>query len=88
MLRSRDLAQPLLIKRGDDVRVSCLVGGAVMTLRATAESSGVAGDSITLRKGRERNTFTARITARGEAVLELDDAGPAAVADASSGANP
>lgn len=88
LLRSRDLKQPLLVKRGDAVRVSCLVGGAVMTLRATAESSGVAGDSITLRKGRERETFTARITARGEAVLELDDAAPAAVADASSGATP
>ena len=88
LLRTRDLKRPVLVQRGDAVRVSCLVGGAVMTLRATAESSGVAGDSITLRKGRERETFTARITARGEAVLELDGAEPATVADASSGARP
>lgn len=88
ILRTRDLKQPLLVRRGDDVRVSCLVGGAVMTLRATAESGGVAGETITLRKGRERQTFNARITARGEAVLELDTAATARVADASSGARP
>ena len=88
MLRNRDLTQTMLVKRGDDVRVSCFIGGAVMTLRATAESSGAAGDTITLRKGRERTTFTARITAHGEAVLALDGSIPTTVADASSGATP
>lgn len=88
MLRQRDLEQPVLIRRGDEVRVSCFVGGAVMTLRATAEAGGIAGDTIRLRKGRERTTFTARITARGEAVLELDGSTPNSIADASTGATP
>ena len=87
ILRNRDLKKAVLVKRGDEIRVSCLVGGAVLTLRATAESGGSAGETIMLRKGRDRETFSARITARGEAVLDL--AGPATVtvADATGGDN-
>lgn len=88
ILRERDLKQAVAIRRGDDVRISCIVGGGVLSLRAVAEEDGSIGDIVRLRKGRERDTFTARITGRGEAVLDLAEARPASLVDAGAGVHP
>jgi len=88
ILRDRDLKQPVLVKRGDAVRVSCLVGGSVVSMPVIAQSNGLLGETIKFRFGRERETFRARITARGEAVLDLSSPSTAAIVDASSGVHP
>ena len=73
MFRSRDIRSVQLVDRGDQVIVRCLVGGAAISLRAKAESSGGLGESIELRKGRERETFTAIVTGPGEALIDVAD---------------
>ena len=60
-----------LLDRGDQVVVRCLVGGAAISLKARAESAGGLGESIELRKGRERETFTAIVTGPGEALIDV-----------------
>lgn len=88
ILRERDLKLPVLVKRGDKVVVRAIAGGHVLELDAVAESGGTAGEIIELRYGRERKTFTARITARGEAVRDLSMTPPTTIADASRGVTP
>ena len=50
------------------------MGGAAISLKAKAETAGGLGESIELRKGRERDTFTAIVTGPGEAIIDV--AGP------------
>ena len=77
MFRARDIRAVQLIDRGDQVIVRCLVGGAAISLKAKAESSGGLGESIELRRGRERETFTAVITGPGQAIIDLKPANQA-----------
>lgn len=71
MFRARDIRAVQLVDRGDQVVVRCLVGGAAISLKARAESAGGLGESIELRKGRERETFTAIVTGPGEAIIDV-----------------
>ncbi|MEE2908180.1 MAG: flagellar basal body P-ring formation chaperone FlgA [Planctomycetota bacterium] len=71
MFRARDIRAVQLVDRGDQVVVRCLVGGAAIALKARAESAGGIGESIELRKGRERETFTAIVTGPGEAIIDV-----------------
>jgi len=70
-LRDKNVRRPTLIERGDRVMVRCLVGGVVISLRAEACGDGAAGDAIEFRKLGERDTFLARVTSPGEAVIDL-----------------
>ena len=72
MFRGRDIRAVKLVDRGDPIMVRCLVGGAAISLKARAESSGGLGETIELRRGRDRETFSATITGPGEAVIDLD----------------
>ena len=74
MFRARDIRAVKLIDRGDQVVVRCLVGGAAISLKAKAESPGGLGETIELRRGRERETFTAVITGPGQAIIDLEPA--------------
>ncbi|MAT81314.1 MAG: flagella basal body P-ring formation protein FlgA [Phycisphaerae bacterium] len=71
MFRSRDIRSVQLVDRGDQVVVRCLVGGAAISLKAKAETAGGLGETIELRKGRERETFTATVTGPGEAIIDV-----------------
>jgi flagella basal body P-ring formation protein FlgA len=71
ILRARDVRAIPLVDRGDQVTVRCLVGGAAIALRAKAESAGGLGETIELRRGRERETFTATVCGPREAVIDL-----------------
>jgi flagella basal body P-ring formation protein FlgA len=71
VVRSRDVAGPTLIHRGDRVFVRCLSGGVVITLEAEARSDAAEGEPVELRRLGERSTFSAIAAARGEAVLDL-----------------
>lgn len=70
-LRDKNVRQPTLIERGDRVMVRCLVGGVVISLQAEACADGAAGEAIEFRKLGERDTFLARVTGPGEAVIDL-----------------
>lgn len=75
------------------MNVDCLVGGGVLSTQAVAVNDAAAGDMIELRKGRERETFTARAVGPGKAVLDQsnDSTSTGTLVDASrahSGAMP
>jgi len=96
VLKRDQVRAPTLIERGDRVAVRCLVGGMVITLRAEARTAGARGDTIELRKLGERTTFTATVSGRGEAIVDLArhrphaaDQAPAAIErPAGAGATP
>ncbi len=71
LLRARDLAQEHIIARGDRVTVRCLSGGIVITLEAEARTDAAIGAEIELRRAGERDTFFARASGPGEAILDL-----------------
>lgn len=71
ILRSNHVRRENIVRRGEQITVRCLVGGAVIKLQAEARSDGALGESIELRKLGERDTFVAVITGRGEAILDL-----------------
>lgn len=71
MIRHRDVKQKTLIERGDIVQVRCLVGGVVLTMQAEARADGSDNELIEFRKLGERATFLARVTGRGEAIVDL-----------------
>jgi flagella basal body P-ring formation protein FlgA len=70
-LRDKNVRRPTIIERGDRVMVRCLVGGVVISLQAEACGDGAAGEAIEFRKLGERDTFLARVTGPGEAVLDV-----------------
>ena len=69
-IRQRDLKPKQLIRRGDTVHVDCLVGGGVISMKAVATEGAALGDVITLRKGRDRESFTAKVTGSGRAMVD------------------
>jgi flagella basal body P-ring formation protein FlgA len=70
-LREQHVRRETLIRRGDLVIVRALVGGSVLTMQAEARASGSEGDTIEFRKIGERDTFLATVTARNEAIVDL-----------------
>jgi flagella basal body P-ring formation protein FlgA len=75
-IRRGTVAAPVVVKQGDDVFVRCLVGGLVISLKAEARADGATGDLVPMRKMNERSTFLARVTAPGEAVVDLSEPAP------------
>ena len=69
-IRRRDLRPRQIIRRGDTVHVDCLVGGGVVSMLAVAPEGAAMGDLVTLRKGRERESFTATVTGSGRAMVD------------------
>jgi flagella basal body P-ring formation protein FlgA len=69
-IRRRDLRPRQIIRRGDTVHVDCLVGGGVISMMAVATEGAALGDMITLRKGRDRESFTAKVTGSGRAMVD------------------
>jgi len=59
------------VKKGDQITVRCLVGGVAISVQAEARADGAAGEIIELRKLGERESFTAKVVGRSEAVLDL-----------------
>lgn len=70
-LRSSQVRRDALVKKGDQVTVRCLVGGVAISLKAQAHGDGAVGEMIEFRKIGERQSFTAMVSGRGEAVLDL-----------------
>jgi flagella basal body P-ring formation protein FlgA len=71
VLHKTSLRPPLLVRRGDLLVVRCLVGGLVVSLKAEARADAARGETIPMRKPRERETFLATVTRPGEAVVDL-----------------
>lgn len=67
------LEKQLLVKRGDRIVVRSIVGSIAISVDAIAQSDGREGESIEcVRTGsgnRQKSSFVARVTARGEAVM-------------------
>jgi len=70
-LRDSHLRREMLIRRGEQVIVRCVVGSAIITLQAEARADGGKGDTIEFRKLGERETFLAVVTGRNEAMVDL-----------------
>jgi len=71
VLREKHIRRDALVKKGDQITVRCLVGGVAISVQAEARADGAAGELIELRKIGERESFTAKVVSRSEAVLDL-----------------
>lgn len=71
-LLKRHVRNETVVKRGDLVKVRCLVGGVAISMDAVARGNGGVGDTVTLQKQGERATFLAEIVGRGEAVVRMN----------------
>jgi flagella basal body P-ring formation protein FlgA len=71
VLREKHIRRDALVKKGDQITVRCLVGGVAISVQAEARADGAAGEIIELRKLGERESFTAKVVGRSEAVLDL-----------------
>jgi len=60
------------IERGDTVTVEVASGAAQLRFQARAESSGSAGDSVTLRNPSSGRTFSGRVEAGGKVVVDAN----------------
>lgn len=64
-----DLAEPLQVRRGENVLVMAVAGAAQLRMEAIAENSGKQGDVITLRNPRSGKSFRARIEGHDQALV-------------------
>ena len=71
-LRGQDVRREALIARGERVTVRCISGNVVIALTAEARGDAALGEEVELRKVGERETFLARVTGPGEAVVDLN----------------
>ncbi len=69
------LKTAIIVKRGDDVAISCIAGGIVIKSKARAMSTGRDGELVTFQAEGSRKTFTARMNGPGHAVMTLDSTG-------------
>lgn len=65
------LSAPLLVERGSIVRVNVIDGAAELVFEAKAETSGRAGDTITLQNPTSQERFHARVTGPGTSEIVL-----------------
>jgi flagella basal body P-ring formation protein FlgA len=61
-----DLSAPILVRRGELVKVTVISGPARLTLEAQANDPGHQGDEISLTNPRTGKTFRGRIDGKGE----------------------
>lgn len=64
-----DVAAATIVAKGEQVSVSCVSGSIVLTTKARAMSAGRVGDVIQFQGLEDKRTFTARMSARGRAVV-------------------
>jgi flagellar basal body P-ring formation protein FlgA len=64
------LAEPYAVKQGDEVAIEVRSGSARLAFTATAQTSGRAGDLISVRNPESKRMFRARVEGRDKAVVE------------------
>jgi flagella basal body P-ring formation protein FlgA len=72
-VRTEWLEEAPLVERGDPVRVVVRQGGARLEIDAVAETSGHKGDRISLRNPESKKRFAARVSGKGQAVVETTE---------------
>ncbi len=70
-IRAESLEPPIAAERGDLVKVHCVSGGVVVKAWARAKDKALEGEFVELQMTGSEKTFTARMTGRGVAVMEL-----------------
>jgi len=70
-IRAESLEPPVAAERGDLVKVHCVSGGIVVKAWARAMAKAHEGEFVELQMTGSEKTFTARMTGRGVAVMEL-----------------
>ena len=66
-LEPRMLRRPLLVRRGDVIRVIARASGVTIKTTARATHDGAAGDLVTLQSETNKEKFLARVTGLGQA---------------------
>ena len=64
-----ELAEPVMVKAGDEVHVDVKSGRAHLNLEARAENSGRQGDMISVRNPKTGKLFRARVEAQGKVIV-------------------
>lgn len=67
-----DLESPIIVKRGELVTVDCISGGFMVRSTARATEPGREGQVISFQSLNSKNTFRARMSKPGQAVMVLD----------------
>ena len=77
------LKSAVIVKRGDDVQVTCLAGGIMLKSKAKALASAREGETVQLQLEGSKKIITARVSGPGKAVLA-----PAQVEDSDTSPTP
>jgi len=64
------LAEPKVVLRGDNVKVTVHNGGAQLELDGLAENSGAVGETVTVRNPDSQRRFRARVEERGRVTVD------------------
>jgi len=70
ILSRETVSPPVVIQRGQHVRVQAVTGGLAVQILARAREQGAVGDVIELRNERSHETLLARVTGPGEARVQ------------------
>ncbi|CAG0995182.1 hypothetical protein PHYC_02518 [Phycisphaerales bacterium] len=73
-----DIESPVIVKRGELVTVDCISGGFMVRSTARAMEQGREGQVIAFQSPMSKNTFRARMSKPGQAVMVLGGSDPAA----------
>ena len=65
-----DVQLPVMVNRGEQITVRCLVGSMVIRTTARAMSDAALGELVELQNQRSREAFMARVVGPRQAVLE------------------
>ncbi|MDX2130482.1 MAG: flagellar basal body P-ring formation chaperone FlgA [Planctomycetota bacterium] len=69
----RDVAAPVVVKRGDLIGVDCVSGGFIVRTTARAMEAGREGDVISLQALNSKHSFRARVAKPGLAVVVVGE---------------
>ncbi len=70
-LRIRDLAEPMVIKRGDRVQIAARLGGLRVLMPGTALANGRIGEQIAISNDRSDRKVRAKVIAEGQVEVPL-----------------
>lgn len=74
----------IVVKRGDDVQVSCLAGGIILKSKAKSLGTARDGELVQLQVEGSKKIISARMSGPGKAIIALDPAPPAQSASAAN----
>jgi len=67
-----DVRSPVLVRRGELVKVRCMVGSLMLTTEGRAREDGQKGQLIQVRNEASRENYTVQVTGRREVFVRIN----------------